>query len=65
MKTIFLTVIMIVMLAIHYFTKPKVNELPIKIKPLKEVKQGYIYKKSDNHKTNYLEKEDSLNLVNA
>jgi len=64
MKTIFLTIVMIVMLTIHYFNKPKNNELQIKIKPLKQEK-SYIYKKKDNKKTNYLEKEDSLNLINA
>ncbi len=31
----------------------------------KKVKSNYIYNKSDNNKTNYLEKEDSLNLVNS
>lgn len=63
MRTLYVAILFLSVFLIGLINK-KINEpktLPImKMKPIESV---YIYRKSENKNTNYLEKEDSLNLI--
>jgi hypothetical protein len=64
MKTLYVAILFLSVFFIGLINK-KINEpKPLPIMKMKPIESVYIYRKSENKNTNYLEKEDSLNLLN-
>ncbi len=63
MRTLYVAILFLSVFFIGLINK-KINEpKPLPIMKMKPIESVYIYRKSENKNTNYLEKEDSLNLI--
>ena len=63
MKTLYVAILFLSVFFIGLINK-KINEpKPLPIMKMKPIESVYIYRKSENKNTNYLEREDSLNLI--
>ena len=64
MRTLIIATLFISVFSVGLINK-KINEpRPLPLMKMKPIESVYIYRKSENKNTNYLEKEDSLNLLN-
>lgn len=64
MRTLIIATLFISVFSVGLINK-KINEpRPLPLMKMKQIESVYIYRKSENKNTNYLEREDSLNLLN-
>ena len=63
MKTLVVATLFLSVFSVGLINK-KINEpKPLPLMKMKPIKSAYVYRKAENRNTNYLEREDSLNLL--